>query len=128
MFLITGGRHNFQAILLHADREEWIKLKSKRFGVVKHIEGDEIGKRIFHFRVYEVKCEGCIDIRHENDREKVYLVTEEGPNGEEVELLPVDTKTYDESTKVASLDRAGKLANAIGPWINALGDLLMGGR
>ena len=74
VFLITGGRLNFQAILLHADQEEWIKLKSKKFGVVKHIEGDEIGKRIFHFRVYEVKNEGRIDLRTENGLEKVYLV------------------------------------------------------
>ena len=128
MFLITGEKHNFQAIHLDADREEWIKLKSKRFGVVKRIDGAEIGKRIFQFRVYEVKCEGCIDLRHEDGREKVYLVTEEGPNGEEVELLPVDTKTYDESTRVTSLDRAVKIAKAFSQWISALGDLLKGGR
>merc|ERR1712183_668328 len=33
-FLITGGRRNFQAILLQANEQEWIKLKSRRFGVV----------------------------------------------------------------------------------------------
>ena len=57
VFLITEKRDNFQAILLHANQEEWIKLKSKRFGVVKHIEENGIGKRIFHFRVYEVKSD-----------------------------------------------------------------------
>jgi len=127
VFLITGERQNFQAILLDAYSEERIRLKSKKFGVVKHIEGkDELGKRIFHFRVYEVKREGSICLRHEDGREKVYLVAEEGPNGEEVELRPVDTKTYDESAKVTSLVRAGRLANAITPWISAIGDILTG--
>merc|ERR1712055_173915 len=128
VFLITGERQNFQAILLDAYSEERIRLKSKKFGVVKHIEGkDELGKRIFHFRVYEVKREGSICLRHEDGRDKVYLITEEGPNGEEVELRPVDLQTYDERKYISSLDKAGKRANAICPWLSALGDLLAGG-
>ena len=73
-----------------------------------------------------MKNEGRIDLRTENSLEKVYLVIEEGPNGDEIELKPVDTKTYDESAKVAKLDKAGKLSNAIAPWLSALGDLLSG--
>ena len=79
-------------------------------------------------RVYEVKTEGSIDMRTENGLEKVYLVIEEGPNGDEIELKPIDTKTYDESKRLAKLDKAGKLANAITPWLSALGDLLSGGK
>ena len=64
-----------------------------------------------------MKSEGSIDLRSENCREKVFLVTEEGPNGDEVEPKPVDTKTYDESQKVASLDRASKVAKPITPGL-----------
>jgi len=127
VFLITGVSKNPEAKLLSANDEDWITLKSKRFGVTKHIEGEELGKRIFHFRVYEVKREGCICLRHEDGRDKVYLITEEGPNGEEVELRPVDLQTYDERKYISSLDKAGKRANAICPWLSALGDLLAGG-
>merc|ERR1719309_1214630 len=46
VFLITGERQNFQAIHLNANSKTPIKLKSKKFGVVNHIEGkNEIGKR-----------------------------------------------------------------------------------
>jgi len=127
VFLITGVSKNPEAKLLTANDEDWITLKSKRFGVTKRIEGEELGKRIFHFRVYEVKREGCICLRHEDGRDKVYLITEEGPNGEEVELRPVDLQTYDERKYISSLDKAGKRANAICPWLSALGDLLAGG-
>jgi len=126
-FLITGGRLNFQAILLQANEQEWKKLKSRRFGVARHVEGEETGKRIFQMRVYEVKTEGRIDMRTENGEEKVYLVIEEGPNGDEIELKPVDTKTYDESKRLTRPDIAGKLSNAITSWLSALGDLLSGG-
>jgi len=126
-FLITGGRLNFQAIRLQANEQEWIKLKSRRFGVARHVEGEETGKRIFQMRVYQVKTEGRIDMRTENGEEKVYLVIEEGPNGDEIELKPVDTKTYDESKRLTRPDIAGKLSNAITSWLSALGDLLSGG-
>merc|ERR1712215_283463 len=126
VFLITGERQNFQAIHLNANSKVPIKLKSKRFGVVNHIEGkDQIGKRIFHFQVYEVKREGSICLRHEDGGEKVYLVAEEGQNGEE--LLPVDTKTYDESTKNSSFDKGCKLSNTVSSWFGAIGSLLTGG-
>jgi len=117
VFLITGGK----LIHLDANSKETIKLKSKNFGFSKHIEGDEFGKRKFHFREYEVKREGSICLRHEDGRDKVYLVAEEGQNGEE--LLPVDTKTYDESKQVTSLDKA----KAFGPWVSALAGFFSGG-
>merc|ERR1719495_1223560 len=126
VFLITGERQNFQAIHLNANSKAPIKLKSKRFGVVNHIEGkNEIGKRIFHFQVYEVKREGSICLRNEDGGEKVYLVAEEGQN--EKELLPVDTKAYDESKQVTSLEKGCKLSNTISSWFGAIGSLLTGG-
>merc|ERR1711909_31025 len=127
VFLITEGSNSPETKHLDANDEEWIKLKTQRFGIVKHIEGEELGKRIFHFRVYEVKREGCICLRHEDGRDKVYLIIEEGPNGEEVELRPVDLHTYDESTKVSSLDKRYKISKAMSSWVGAFGSLLSGG-
>merc|ERR1719495_62204 len=126
VYLITGERQNFQAIHLNANSKVPIKLKSKRFGVVNHIEGkDEIGKQRFHFQVYVVKREGSICLRHEDGGEKVYLVAEEGQNGEEL-LPPVDTKAYDESKQVTSLDKGCKISNAISAWVNGIGGLIIG--
>jgi len=127
VFLITEGSKYPEVKHLDANDEEWIQLKTKRFGIVKHIEGEELGKQRFHFRVYEVKREGCICLRHEDGRDKVYLVIEEGPNGEEVELRPVDLHTYDESTKVFTLDRRYKISKAMSSWVGAFGSILSGG-
>jgi len=121
VFLITGGK----VIHLDANSKEAIKLKSKKFGFSKHIEGDEFGKRIFHFREYEVKREGSICLRHEDGRDKVYLVAEEGQNGEE--LLPVDTGVYDESKQITSFDKGCKISKAFGPWVGALASFFSGG-
>ena len=122
LFLIKGQRSNFEAILLDANKEQWIQLKSGKFGVVKRIEGEEIGKRIFHFSQYEVKKGGSIALRTEDGTLKVYLVIEEGPNGEEDELKPIDMKTYDERARVAE----SSLANAIPLWLTAIGNFLLG--
>ena len=122
LFLIREQGSNFEAILLQANTEQWIKLESGYFGVVKHIEGEESGKRIFHFWQYEVKTEGSIAMRTEDGTDKVYLVIEEGPNGEEDELKPIDMKTYDERARVAE----SSLANAIPLWLTAIGNFLLG--
>jgi len=122
VFLITGERQNFQAIHLNANSKTPIKLKSKKLRVVKHIEGkDELGKQRFHFEEYEVKREGSICLRHEDGREKVYLVAEEGQNGEE--LLPVNTKVFDESKQVTTLDKV----KAFGSWFVGLAGFFQGG-
>merc|ERR1711936_1137583 len=89
VFLITEGSKYPEVKHLDANDEEWIQLKTKRFGIVKHIEG--------------------------------------GPNGEEVELRPVDLHTYDESTKVFTLDRRYKISKAMSSWVGAFGSILSGG-
>ena len=121
-FLIRGQGSKKESIRLQANTEQWIKLKSGKFGVVKHVEGEENGKRIFHFWQYEVKNEGSIALRTEDGKDKVYLVIQEGPNGEEDELKPIDMKTYDERDRVAG----SSLANALPHWLSALGRLLSG--
>ena len=121
MFLITGGRLNFTSILIRANSEEWIKLKSNRFGVVQDIEGETSGSRIFQVRIYEVKEKGSISLRTVDGTNKVFLVPE---GGEEKSLTPVDTKKYDESMnaskKLGPLDHARKIL----PFLNTLARLL----
>ena len=124
MFLVTGARLNFTSILLRSNSEEWMKLKSKRFGVVQDIEGESSGSRVFQVRIYEVKEEGSISLRTVDGTNKVFLVTEEG---EEKPLTPVDTKKYDESLnagkKLGPLDHARKIL----PFLNTLAKLLRAG-
>merc|ERR1711909_158181 len=85
VFLITEGSKYPEVKHLDANDEEWIQLKTKRFGIVKHIEG------------------------------------------EEVELRPVDLHTYDESTKVFTLDKRYKISKAMSSWVGAFGSILSGG-
>merc|ERR1719154_493421 len=85
ILLITGGRFNFKTILLKANTKEWIKLKSKRFGVVREIEG-ESGSRVFQVRIYEVKKKGSISLRTVDGDNKVFLVTD---GGAEESLTPI---------------------------------------
>ena len=47
IFLHHGTSENFQSLLLKPERENKVKLKSRKFGIVYHTEGD-VGNRIFH--------------------------------------------------------------------------------
>merc|ERR1711915_281009 len=101
VFLINGKRFNFQAIQLFAKTVEKIELKSNKFGLVRHVEG-EVGKRIFHLRRYAVDKETEKETRIEtrtddaNEEQKVYLISNKNPNGGERELEPVKYTTYKE--------------------------------
>ena len=112
-FLINGSKHSFDAIQLLPNRKSPIILKSKKFGLVDHIEG-ELRKRIFQFRVFEVRQVGSIEMTTENGEEKVYLVVTEG---EREELEPINTKTYDETKKLTMLDYAVKMAKVVTPLV-----------
>ena len=104
--MLHGVSKNFQCQLLKPERIEKIKLKSKKFGIIYHIEG-EVGRRIFHVRRYEVPKQlnnsDVIQIRSEGEEINVVLVIDEGPNGEEVDLEEIESKTYYEG------DRTGKM-------------------
>jgi len=124
MFLITflSGIKNFESILVRSNTEEWIKLKSARFGIsqAQDIEGEESGRRIFQVRIYEAKKKGSVCMRTDGGASKVDLVTDEG----EKELLtPIDTKKYDESKRLSPFESASKIL----PFFSALGVLLTGG-
>merc|ERR1711872_53830 len=101
VFLINGKRFNFQAIQLFARQVEVIQLKSKKFGLVRHVEGD-VGQRIFHLRKYVVDKENDNGSRIEtrtgkDDQQRVFLISDKNPNGGETELESVKYTTYNES-------------------------------
>merc|ERR1719347_156353 len=98
LHLICGGRTSFEAIPLEPGKTESKKLKAKMFGnmerfaISDHCEG-EPGKRIFTTRIYEIKETGKIRIEAAGVDFKVLI-----PNGnKEIEIKPINTKTYDES-------------------------------
>merc|ERR1711915_255449 len=100
VFLTNGKRFNFQAIQLFAKTVEKIELKSNKFGLVRHVEG-EVGKRIFHLRRYTVDKETEKETRIETrtdatEEQRVYLISDKDPNGGERELEPVKYTTYKE--------------------------------
>merc|ERR1711936_740734 len=110
MFLIVGGRTNFEAIHL-------------KFGLSENCEG-EAGKRTFQVRIYEVQEEGNIIIRVDKDGKdlEVYLVNAH----ETIEMEPVDTKIYDECKKRDKIATILGFLKPFGHIINGIGGIVQG--
>ena len=113
IFLHHGTSENFQSLLLKPERENKVKLKSKKFGVVYHTEGD-VGNRIFHVRRYEIPDDinetGSVKLNNVSNEIKVRWVTDEGPNGEEIELEEIECKAYYEKDRTGGKTMADYLS------------------
>jgi len=126
MFLIVGGRTNFEAIHLKSGKTEIKKLKAKifqpseKFGLAENCEG-EFGQRTFQVRIYEVVEKGSIRITTEAD--EVFLV-----NSDEkiTKMDPVDTKVYDECGKKDKIQTILKFFKPIAMIINGIGGMVSG--
>ena len=64
----------------------------------------ETGNRVFHVRRYNIPKKRMIDgsmiqMREKGNDTKVVLVIDDGPNGEEIELDDVDSKTFRENER-----------------------------
>merc|ERR1711872_166920 len=93
MTVINGTK----PIKLLAKNKETLKLSSNKFGIVKHVEGEEIGNRLFHMRRYVVNEEGSIEHRANGNKEpKVFLISRKGTNGTETELEHEEYTCFDE--------------------------------
>ena len=113
IFLHHGTSENFQSILLKPERENKVKLKSKKFGIVYHTEGD-VGNRIFHVRRYEIPEDinetGSVKVYNQGDETKVRWVIDESPNGEEKELEEIECKAYYEKDRTGGKTMADYLS------------------
>ena len=107
-FVFRGTRASFEILELHPDRplptklkrSGWIK-RLETIGIITNSSGEE-GKRKVQVLKYQVPSgDGNIDLKSDKDTglDKVFLVQEDPPKT--VELVPVDTKSYDEE-KVTS--------------------------
>ena len=122
VFLIHGKSQNFQSLLLKPVWINKITLKSKKFGLIYHTEGD-VGNRIFHVRRYEIPDEmaenNLIKVCYIGELTKVILIIEEGPNGEEKELEEIESKAYYERDRTGGktlsdyLSSGGTIMNII---------------
>jgi len=129
IFLIVGGKNNFEAIHLKSGQKEIKKLKGKlfypleKFGLSENCEG-EAGKRTFQVRIYEVQEEGNIIIRVDKDGKdlEVYLVNAH----ETIEMEPVDTKIYDECKKRDKIATILGFLKPFGHIINGIGGIVQG--
>ena len=100
LFLICGGRTNFETILLQPGKPMPKKLETKMFGNMERfgisedcVDVGESGKRIFTTRIYEVQKTSSIRIQADGVDFKVWI-----PDGsKEREIKPINTKTYDEN-------------------------------
>ena len=113
IFLYHGASENFQSLLLKPERENKVKLKSKKFGIVYHTEG-EVGNRIFHVRRYEIPEDmnesGSVKVNSIGNETKVRWVIDEGPNGEEKQLEEIECKAYYEKDRTGGKTMADYLS------------------
>ena len=113
IFLHHGTSENFQSLLLKPERENKVKLKSKKFGIVYHTEG-EVGNRIFHVRRYEIPEDmnesGSVKVNSIGNETKVRWVIDEGPNGEEKQLEEIECKAYYEKDRTGGKTMADYLS------------------
>jgi hypothetical protein len=118
--LITGQPRKFQYLRVIPNRPIKFKPQSKKFGVVYEKEGVEIGKRLLHVEVYEIKKAGKIELRGstEEDKIRVFLIKD----GTEEELFGV-IQTFDESMN----NQRGNLPKKIAGLITALGSMVFEG-
>ena len=58
-----------------------------------------------HTTIFKATKEGAIELRTEEGKLKVFLVIEEGPNGEEEELEEIKTTSYRESDIISLMER-----------------------
>jgi len=130
MFLIVGGRTNFEAIHLKSGQTEYKKLKAKifqpaeQFGLSENCKGEE-GKRTFQVRIYEVEEKGSIIITADKDGKdcEVFLVNSAE---QKTRMNPVDTKIYDESGKKDKMTTFLSFLKPIGHIINGIGGIVSG--
>jgi len=131
IFLIVGGKNNFEAIHLKSGQKEFKKLKGKlfypleRFGLSEKCEG-EAGKRTFQVRIYEVKEKGNIIIMVDKDGKdiEVFLVAE--ADEKKTKMEPVDVKVYDESMKRDNIPTILSFLKPIARIISGIGRIVDG--
>ena len=127
--LITGQPRHFQYLRILPNRSIKFKPKYKKFGVVYEKEGYEIGKRLLHVEVYDIKKEGKIELRgckkeegkEEEGKIRVFLINETNKVEEELEGV---IQTFDESIN----NQGETLPQRIKSFIGALGGLVFEGK
>ena len=115
-FLVRGERDNFEIIEIKPKKNFTIKFKQnyhffgkQTFGIVTSILGDNPGERQLQCDIYEVKKEGYIVLKtdDESDNDQVFLM-EEGGNQQPfqaVELKSRDVKSYNEKHIITPKER-----------------------
>ena len=115
-FLVRGERDNFEIIEIKPQKNFTIKFKQnyhffgkQTFGIVTSILGDNPGERQLQCDIYEVKKEGYIVLKtdDESDNDQVFLM-EEGGNQQPfqaVELKSRDVKSYNEKHIITPKER-----------------------
>ena len=136
-WLITGSTRNFDhPMKITPARMERIRLPKGKFGIVTLTrgEGNRAGEELpgprYQVRRYQEERVGRLELRRERGETEVYIILEEGTNGEEEKLEGV-LMVYDESKKGTGMEKAIKgagIACNIAKLLKNIGDLVYGGR
>merc|ERR1711915_324440 len=88
VWIVTGNEKRFKPYKLHANFRCPIKIKAGRFGLVYHIEGEQVGARQYQAYVYALKHDQVVELQGQHPNVEVFV------NG--VKQVPEDSELYDE--------------------------------
>ena len=135
-WLITGSTRNFNhPMKITPARMERIRLPKGKFGIVTLTrgEGNRAGEELpgprYQVRRYQEERVGRLELRRERGETEVYIILEEGTNGEEEKLEGV-LMVYDECRRRTGLETATGVAGIAGnaaKLLKAIGCLVFGG-
>ena len=130
-WLITGSRRNFDSPMkITPGRMERIRLPRGVFGIVTYNAGEEVSGPRYQVRRYQEERVGRLELRREGGETEVYIILEEGTNGEEEKLEGV-LMVYDENRRRTGMETAtgvASIAGNIARLLEAIGGLVFGGR
>ena len=129
-WLITGSRNNFDPPMMIPQRRlERILVPKGKFGVVTLTVGEGPGAR-YQVRRYQEDRKGHLELRREGGETEVYIILEEGTNGEE-EKLKGTMMIYDETRNRTGMETAtgvASIAGQIAKITKAIAGLVFEGR
>ena len=88
VWIVTGNTKRFKPFKLHTDFGCPIKINAGRFGLVYHMEGEQVGMRQYQAYVYTLKHEQVVELRGQNPNIEVFV------NGKKQD--PEISELYDE--------------------------------
>ena len=121
VWIINGVKHHFSRHLLKPSKRVNIKLKSQRFGLCYHQEGDDYGRRVFQVERFEINHADKVEMRNSvGNNTAVYVA------GQKID--PIHVSIYDERKNKGMIHEMVKIAFFIKEFKNNISSSVFGGK